>query len=86
MKINKYIGKFIYSIIGVFIGIFALFPIAILIGYFFWILYAAIEVSPWWLLTVIPAIAIIVGFGEKIIEWMQDMFERAGNLIKKIRL
>lgn len=84
MKANKYILKFIYSLAGVFVVIFALIPIALLFVWLFWTIHTCVQTSLWWGLTAIPALAICLAFGEKSIEWMENRFEDAGDLIDKV--
>jgi biopolymer transport protein ExbB/TolQ len=75
-----------YSLAGVFAYIYAVLPIITGVATFITMMLLSVHYSFWWFLILIPAITIIVAFGENIREWMEDRFEDAQDLIDKIDL
>lgn len=79
--IGRIVMRFVYAIAGIFVGIFAIFPILLGFGSLGGIVAIAMIYSLWWFLLGIPFIAIILAFGEDMIEFIEDYWERADDIV-----
>jgi hypothetical protein len=85
-NINKYIFKFLYSLAGVLMVLIGLIPMIIFVCYILWLLFEGIKGNFLYLLQLIPLTAVVIAFGSKMMDFIENMFGFSSKLINKIKL